>query len=146
MFVMMLDWSLISFDLMQFHNKFSYHPPAGVRGLRPRKLMGFRPGGYLVERWVRGMCGPDRVPFRPLRFSNGPFFLLENWFRFRLGYTKEFAQQDNKKTDSWDSAQIPTARPTDRASFQGLWGTRSPPTSLSCPQWSSSREPSLPKP
>ena len=32
--------------------------------------------------------------------------------------------------------------------FPGLWGTgmRSPPKSLSCPQWSSSREPSLRKP
>ena len=54
MFVMVLNWSVISFDLMQFHNKFSYHalstwdsiPLAGVWGAgsgerSPRKLMGF---------------------------------------------------------------------------------------------------------
>ena len=23
------------------------------------------------------MCGPDRVPFRPSRFNNGPFFYLK---------------------------------------------------------------------
>ena len=24
-----------------------------------------------------GMCGPDRVPFQPLRFTNGLFFYLK---------------------------------------------------------------------
>ena len=32
-------------------------------------------GGYLVERWVRGMCNLDRALFRPLRFTNAPFYL-----------------------------------------------------------------------
>ena len=30
-----------------------------------------------------GMCGPDKVLFWSLRFTNGPFFLFENWFRYR---------------------------------------------------------------
>ena len=34
------------------------------------------------------MCGPDRMLFRPLRFSNGPFFLFENWFRYRSHFGK----------------------------------------------------------
>ena len=37
-----------------------------------------------VGTWI---CGPDRVLFRPLRFTNGPF-LFENWFRYRLRFCK----------------------------------------------------------
>ena len=36
---------------------------------------GFLPGGVLSGKVGTGMCGPDRVLFRPLRFSNGPFFI-----------------------------------------------------------------------
>ena len=34
--------------------------------------------------WKGGypMCGPDRVPLRPLRLPMAPF-LLENWFKYR---------------------------------------------------------------
>ena len=39
--------------------------------------------GVLTGKLGTGMCGPDRVPFRPLRFANGPFFIFENWFRYR---------------------------------------------------------------
>ena len=35
-------------------------------------------------------CGTQRVPFRLLRFTNGPFFLLENWFRYRSRFRKLF--------------------------------------------------------
>ena len=31
--------------------------------------------GVLSGKVSTGMCGPDRVPFRPLRFTNGPFFI-----------------------------------------------------------------------
>ena len=40
-----------------------------------------RADGHCITRGVlsgkvgTGMCGPDRVPFRPLRFTNGPFFI-----------------------------------------------------------------------
>ena len=33
------------------------------------------PGGVLSGKVGTGMCGPDRVLFRPLRFTNGPFFI-----------------------------------------------------------------------
>ena len=36
--------------------------------------------GVLGGKVDTGMCGPDRVPFQPLRFTNGTF-LFENWFR-----------------------------------------------------------------
>ena len=39
------------------------------------ELVDFRPGGVLSGKVGTGMCGPDRVLFRPLRFSNGPFFI-----------------------------------------------------------------------
>ena len=32
-------------------------------------------GGVLSGKVGTGMCGPYRVLFRPLRFSNGPFFI-----------------------------------------------------------------------
>ena len=34
-------------------------------------------GGVLSGKVGTGMCGPDRLLFRPLRFSNGPFFYLK---------------------------------------------------------------------
>ena len=34
-------------------------------------------GGVLSGKVGTGMCGPDRVLFRPLRFTNGPFFYLK---------------------------------------------------------------------
>ena len=34
-----------------------------------------RPGGVLSGKVGTGMCGPDRVLFRALRFCNGPFFI-----------------------------------------------------------------------
>ena len=34
-----------------------------------------RTRGVLSGKVGTGMCGPDRVLFRPLRFSNGPFFI-----------------------------------------------------------------------
>ena len=33
--------------------------------------------GVLCGKVGTGMCGPDRVLFRPLRFTNGLFFYLE---------------------------------------------------------------------
>ena len=33
--------------------------------------------GVLGGKVVTGMSGPDRVLFRPLRFTNGPFFYLK---------------------------------------------------------------------
>ena len=33
------------------------------------------PRGVLSGKVGMGMCGPDRVPFRPLRFTYGPFFI-----------------------------------------------------------------------
>ena len=33
------------------------------------------PGGVLSGKVGTGMCGPDRVLFRALRFCNGPFFI-----------------------------------------------------------------------
>ena len=33
------------------------------------------PGGVLSGKVGTGMCGPDRVLFRALRFTNGPFFI-----------------------------------------------------------------------
>ena len=32
-------------------------------------------GGVVSGKVGTGMCGPDRAPFRPLRFTNGPFFI-----------------------------------------------------------------------
>ena len=32
-------------------------------------------GGVLIGKVCTGMCGPDRVLFRALRFCNGPFFI-----------------------------------------------------------------------
>ena len=46
-----------------------------------------KPGGVLSGKVGMGMCDPDRVPFRPLRFTNGPF-LFENWFRYRSCFCK----------------------------------------------------------
>ena len=46
-----------------------------------------RGGGVLSEKVDSGMCGPDRVLFRPLRFSNSPI-LFENWFRYRWRFCK----------------------------------------------------------
>ena len=37
----------------------------------------FRGGGVLSGKVGTGMCGPDRVLFRPLRFTNGLFFYLK---------------------------------------------------------------------
>ena len=36
-----------------------------------------RGGGVLSGKVGTGMCGPDRVLFRPLRFSNCPLFYLK---------------------------------------------------------------------
>ena len=36
-----------------------------------------RGGGVLSGKVGTGMCGPDRVLFRPFRFTNGPFFYLK---------------------------------------------------------------------
>ena len=44
-------------------------------------------GGVLSGKVGTGMCGPDRVLFRPLRFTNCPF-LFENWFRYRSHFWK----------------------------------------------------------
>ena len=38
-------------------------------------LFCYTPGGVLSGKVGTGMCGPDRVLFWPLRFSNGPFFI-----------------------------------------------------------------------
>ena len=46
-----------------------------------------RGGGLLSGKVGPGICGPNRVLFRPLRFTNGPF-LFENWFRYRLHFCK----------------------------------------------------------
>ena len=35
----------------------------------------FPGGGVLSGKVDTGMCGLDRVPFRPLRFTNGSFYL-----------------------------------------------------------------------
>ena len=43
--------------------------------------------GVLSGKVGTGMCGPDGVLFRPLRFTNG-LFLFENWFRYRLRFCK----------------------------------------------------------
>ena len=32
-------------------------------------------GGVLSGKVGTGMCGPDRVLLRPLKFTNGPFFI-----------------------------------------------------------------------
>ena len=37
-------------------------------------------GGVLSGKVGTGMCGPDRVLFRALRFCNGPFFYLKIGF------------------------------------------------------------------
>ena len=39
----------------------------------PTRLLG--PGGVLSGKVGTGMCGPDGVLFRALRFCNGPFFV-----------------------------------------------------------------------
>ena len=44
-------------------------------------------GGIYSGKVGTGMCGPDRVHFRPLRFTNGPF-LFENWLRYRSRFCK----------------------------------------------------------
>ena len=53
----------------------------GTHWLRPctyKLLSAEGPGGGVLSVKVgTGMCGPDRVLFRPLRFSNGPFFYLK---------------------------------------------------------------------
>ena len=38
-------------------------------------LIGMGSGGVLGGKVGTGMCGPDRVLFRPLRFTNAPFSL-----------------------------------------------------------------------
>ena len=38
------------------------------------KGVGLR-GGALSEKVGKGMCGPERVPFQPVRFINDPFFI-----------------------------------------------------------------------
>ena len=43
-----------------------------IRGIRVTLMPG---GGVLSEKVGTGMCGPDRVLFRALRFCNGPFFI-----------------------------------------------------------------------
>ena len=62
---------------------------SGLSGIRPNwlrtnwedppaaELTKYRTGfGEVLSGKVgTGMCGPDRVPFRPLRFTNGPFFI-----------------------------------------------------------------------
>ena len=35
------------------------------------------PGGVLSGKVGTGMCDPDRVPFRSLRFTNRPFFICK---------------------------------------------------------------------
>ena len=45
-------------------------------------------GGVLSGKVGTGMCGPDRVPFRLLRFTNAPPFLFANWFRLRSLFCK----------------------------------------------------------
>ena len=39
-------------------------------------------GGVLSGKVDTGMCGPGRVPFWPLRFTNGPLF----FFYLRIGF------------------------------------------------------------
>ena len=43
--------------------------------LMSKKDLESKPGGVLSGKVGTGMCGPDRVPFLPLRFTNGPFFI-----------------------------------------------------------------------
>ena len=50
-------------------------------------LVEARNPGLLNGKVGVGTCGPDRVPCRPLRFTNGPF-LFENWFRYGSRYCK----------------------------------------------------------
>ena len=39
-------------------------------------IVPLKPGGGVLSGKVgTGMCGPDRVLFRALRFCNGPFFI-----------------------------------------------------------------------
>ena len=45
------------------------------------------PGGVLSGKAGTGMCGPDMMPFRPLRFTNG-LFLFENLLRYRSRFCK----------------------------------------------------------
>ena len=47
-------------------------PPPGYLALLSGKV---GTGMLLRGKVGTGMCGPDRVPFRPLRFSNGPLFI-----------------------------------------------------------------------
>ena len=44
--------------------------------------------GVLSGKVGKGRCGPDRVPFWRPRFTNDPFFLFENCFRYRLHFRK----------------------------------------------------------
>ena len=48
--------------------------------------LGPQGGGHLVV--GTRMHNPDRVPFWPLKLTNGPFFLFENWFRYILRFCK----------------------------------------------------------
>ena len=63
-------------NLLQHDMTFCYPPPP----LFSHTLEiddGMTARGVLSGKVGTGMCGPDRVLFRPLRFSNGPFFYLK---------------------------------------------------------------------
>ena len=62
MFVMVLNWSLISFDLMQFHNKFSYHALSTWDSI-PWQEFGVRgPGsGAPGSSWVLAIQKPKKT-------------------------------------------------------------------------------------
>ena len=79
----------------------------------------FPGGGVLTGKVGTGMCGPDRVLFRPLGFSNGPFFYLKIgldisrvfakclifdlflWFTYRLSKITYASQFTWLKTTDW---------------------------------------------
>ena len=42
--------------------------------------------GVLSGKVGTEMCRPDRVPFQPFKFCNGPFFKFENWFTYILHF------------------------------------------------------------
>ena len=61
-------------------------PPGLIYHAEPEMNPGAE--GVLSGKVGTGMFGPDRVLFQPLRFTNGPLFLFENWFRYRSRFSK----------------------------------------------------------
>ena len=48
---------------------------ARLKVKKQQKFCPYMDPGVLSGQVGTGMCGPDRVLFRPLRFINGPFFI-----------------------------------------------------------------------